>query len=89
MGGMTSFTGSSSTTLEFLPSGGSGLVPLDADTNNSDFDIGVFVDAPGTSSVPEPASCSLIVIGIGSLLVHRRRNSKSSALPSAKTRSLM
>jgi hypothetical protein len=82
MGGSTSFTGSSSTTLEFLPSGGSDLVPLNLVTNNADFDTGVLIDAPGTTAVPEPATCSLIVIGIGSMLVQRRRNSKRPPSPS-------
>lgn len=85
MGGTTSFTGSSSTTLQWMPVAGSDLVPFNLDTGNADFDIGVVSDAPGASSVPEPATFSLLAIGIGSLLVRRKRNSKSSAPPSANT----
>ena len=69
---------------------GSDLVPFNLDTGNSDFDIGVLIDAPGTGAVPEPATISLLALGIGSMLVRRQRNQKKlnvkrSALPSAST----
>ncbi|MGH7967964.1 MAG: PEP-CTERM sorting domain-containing protein [Limisphaerales bacterium] len=85
MGGTTSFTGSTSTTLEWMPTGGSGLIPYDLVADNADFDVGVVVDAPGTSSVPEPATFSLLALGIGSLLLRRNRSAKASASPSAST----
>jgi hypothetical protein len=85
MGGTTSFTGSTSTSLEWMPASGSELIPLNLVTDNSDYDLGVLIDAPGTSSVPEPGTLSLFTLGIGSILVRRKRNSKSSATPSANT----
>jgi hypothetical protein len=88
-GGTTAFTGSSSATFEWMPGAGSDLVPFNLDTGNSDFDIGVVGDETGSSAVPEPATFSLLAIGIGSMLVRRRNvkrpNVKRSASPSAST----
>ena len=80
VGGSNPFTGSSSSALALTPSVGSALVPLDLSTDNTDFDLGILVDPQGTgSSVPEPSTLGLVGIGLSSILVRRRRNSKGLA----------
>jgi len=74
MGGSTPFTGSLSTSFTFSSASGPDLVPYDLSSGNSDFDSGVITDPEGTtSSVPEPASLTLIVTGFGSIVTFGKK----------------